>query len=104
MTLRDTALSTSDSLGEEEQGAGRRIGHIVDPRTGRALRKAAQATVLAPSATEAEAWSKALLVDPPLARKAMAARRSVAALLLAGSRELPDERFAALSGWTPSRP
>ncbi len=104
MILRDTALSTSDSLGEDERVAGLRIGHIVDPRTGRALRRAAQATVLAPSATEAEAWSKALLIDPPLARKAMATRRSVSALLFAGSRELADERFAARSGWRPSRP
>jgi thiamine biosynthesis lipoprotein ApbE len=104
MILRDMALSTSNSLGKDEHVPGRRIGHIVDPRTGRALRRAAQATVFAPSATEAEAWSKALLVDPPLARKAMATRRSVSALFFVGSRELPDERFAALSGWTPSRP
>jgi thiamine biosynthesis lipoprotein len=104
MILRDTALSTSDSLADDERVAGHRIGHIVDPRTGRALQRAAQATVLASSATEAEAWSKAMLVDPPLAREAMAARRSVSALLFAGSREIADERFAARSGWKPARP
>jgi hypothetical protein len=60
--------------------------------------------VLASSATEAEAWSKALLVDPPLAREAMAARRSVSGLLFAGSHEIADERFAARSGWKTSRP
>ena len=103
MILRDVALSTSDSLGEDGRVAGHRVGHIVDPRTGKALENAAQATVLAPSATEAEAWSKALLVDPLLARRAMATRPWISALLFAGSRALADARFAARSGWKPSR-
>ncbi|MBI2962768.1 MAG: FAD:protein FMN transferase [Deltaproteobacteria bacterium] len=85
LVLRDMALSTSGSLGKVERVAGRPIGHIVDPRTGRALERSAQATVLAPTATEAEAWSKALLVDPALARRAMAARPSVSALVFEGS-------------------
>lgn len=104
LVLRDMALSTSGSLGESERVAGRRIGHIVDPRTGRALERWAQATVLAPTATEAEAWSKALLVDAPLARRVMAERPAVSALVFAGSRESADERFAAGSGWKHSRP
>ncbi len=104
LVLRDVALSTSNSLGETERVAGHRIGHIVDPRTGRALDDATQATVLAPTAMEAEAWSKALLVDPPLARRAMAARPSLSGLLFAGSHQLADGRFAASSGWKPSRP
>ncbi len=103
LILRDVALSTSNSFGDDQRVAARRIGHIVDPRTGRMLENAAQTTVLAPSATEAEAWSKALLIDPPLARRAMAARPAISALLIAGSRELTDERFAERSGWKPVR-
>ena len=43
------------------------LGHIVDPRTGKPLRRHAQVTVLAPSATVAEALSTALLVLGPRA-------------------------------------
>ena len=59
----------------------------------------AQATALAPTGTEAEAWSKALLVDPPLAHHAILARPSVSALRLADRREFADARFVAASGW-----
>jgi thiamine biosynthesis lipoprotein ApbE len=83
--------------------AGHRIGHIIDPRTGLALDDEAHATVLAPTATEAEAWSKALLVDPPLASRAMRERPTVSALRLAGTREFADARFVARSGWKRSR-
>ncbi len=76
LILRDAALSTSATLGKHERVAGHTIGHLVDPRTGLTLQDEAQATVLAPTATEAEAWSKALLIDPPLARQAMRARPS----------------------------
>src|SRR5262249_58475339 len=104
LPLRDGALSTSVSLGKLGHAAGHRIGHLVDPRTGRALENDAQATVLAPTATEAEAWSKALLVDPLLARRAMLARSSISALRITVRREVADARFVSSSGWKPSRP
>jgi thiamine biosynthesis lipoprotein len=102
MTLRDAALSTSATLGRHERVAGHTIGHLVDPRTGLALEHEAQATVLAPTATEAEAWSKSLLIDPELARRAMRARPAVSALRLAGTHEYADVRFVARSGWNRS--
>ena len=104
LTLRDAALSTSATLGGSERLAERGIGHLIDPRSGRALEHEGQATVLAPTATEAEAWSKALLVDPPLARRAMRARPSVSALRLTVRREFADARFVAASGWQPAQP
>jgi len=56
------ALSVSESLGQWSEIGGRRYGHVVDPRSGRPLERAFLAAVVAPSAAEAEAWSKALLV------------------------------------------
>lgn len=63
--LRNQTLSLSGSLGDWTEIAGRRYGHVIDPRSGQALTRAAQAAVLAPSGALAEALSKALLVLPP---------------------------------------
>lgn len=62
LTLRDRALSVSDSLGQWTQIEGRRFGHVIDPRSGRPLERRREALVVAPDAAEAEALSKALLV------------------------------------------
>jgi FAD:protein FMN transferase len=61
-TLRDRAVSVSESLGQSLEIGGRRYGHVIDPRSGRPLERAALAMVLAPTAAEAEALSKALLL------------------------------------------
>jgi thiamine biosynthesis lipoprotein len=66
--LRNGACSTSATLGRRATVEGRRIGHILDPRTGRPRQAAAQAVVLARSAAVAEAVSTALLV---LGRRSM---------------------------------
>jgi FAD:protein FMN transferase len=102
--LRNMALSTSGSFGQGVRVERRRFGHIIDPRTGMPLERTAQATALAPTGTEAEAWSKALLVDPERAFRAVAARPSIGALLIDDRGVREDDRFAVMSGWrTTSR-
>ena len=62
--LRVSAGAVSTS-GQSERGVvvrGRRYGHIVDPRDGRPVERAGSVTVVAPSATRADALSTALLV------------------------------------------
>jgi thiamine biosynthesis lipoprotein len=59
--LRDTGASVSATFGADGR-AVRPIAHIVDPRTGLPLEDDAVAVVAAPSATDAEAFTKALLV------------------------------------------
>lgn len=62
--LRDAGASVSATFGS----AGRRPGavaHIIDPRRGRPLEDDAVAVVVASSATDAEGWTKALLVWGP---------------------------------------
>ncbi len=57
LRLRDAALSTSRAT-----GAGAAAGPIVDPRTGVPTDAPRLATVFAPDATAADAWSTALIV------------------------------------------
>jgi len=60
--LAGRACSTSATFGQTLGTRSRRVGHILDPRTGRAVPVRAQVTVLARSAAVAEAASTALLV------------------------------------------
>jgi len=73
LIVRDQAVSVSAVFGHQHLIGGRRIGHIIDPRSGLPLTSPALAFVVAPSATDAEAWSKALLVRRSLARTATSA-------------------------------
>jgi len=59
--LRDDALSVSAIWGKFFQVDGKTLGHIIDPRTGAPAEAAALAAVAAPSATETDALSTALL-------------------------------------------
>jgi thiamine biosynthesis lipoprotein len=61
--LRDASLSVSAPRGRMIQTSGGRIGHIIDPRTGRPAPAARIAAVIADSATLADAWSTAVLVE-----------------------------------------
>jgi thiamine biosynthesis lipoprotein len=63
LMLRDQAVSISAVFGRPRRVGGRRIGHIIDPRSGQPLPSPAVAVVVAASATDAEAFSKALLID-----------------------------------------
>lgn len=58
LALRDQALSVSSALTRE-----RHVAHIINPRTGRPLREPSIIVVVTDSATDAEAWSKALLIS-----------------------------------------
>ena len=62
--LRDQALSSSASITNDHAGPGQ--AHIVDPRTGELIVAKRFAAVLAPTATEAEVLSTALVVAPEL--------------------------------------
>jgi len=59
--LRDAGASVSATYGSEGKRAGH-VAHVLDPHTGRPLADDTVAVVVAPSATDAEAWTKALLV------------------------------------------
>jgi thiamine biosynthesis lipoprotein len=61
--LSDRACSTSATYGQTLTIGSRSVSHVVDPRDGRPVPWLAQVTVIAPSASVAEAASTALLVS-----------------------------------------
>jgi thiamine biosynthesis lipoprotein len=60
VTLNDGAMSVSDASSQRSGTTG--DGHIMDPRSGRAVGRSGRVTVIGPSATLTEAWSTALIV------------------------------------------
>ena len=62
ITLRDRALGTSGSGNQFFHFAGKRYGHVIDPRTGYPADGVLSATVLAPTAAQADAFATAFFV------------------------------------------
>jgi FAD:protein FMN transferase len=60
--LRDIALSTSGSMGHSWTVGGKHYGHLIDPKNGMPMTASRMATVIAPSATAAEALTKPLVI------------------------------------------
>lgn len=60
--LRDRALGTSAATFQHLEHEGRKLGHIIDPRTGWPAEGMAGATVVAPTAAEADALSTAFFI------------------------------------------
>jgi len=65
MELADLACVTSGHYNRFIQIGSRRISHIVDPRTGRPVSETASVTVIAPTATQADALATAMSVMKP---------------------------------------
>lgn len=67
LTLTDESVSSSGSYEKFFALGGRTYGHILDPRTGRPVEGVAGTSVVAPTATESDAWSTAAFVlgTPP---------------------------------------
>jgi thiamine biosynthesis lipoprotein len=81
--LANRALATSGDYRRYVMQDGRRLSHVVDPRTGRPVRhQLASATVIAPNAMEADAWATALMVLGPQEGLAVARREQLDVLLL----------------------
>ena len=73
VTLTDRAVATSAGIASPFEPSGRHH-HLFDPATGRPAPGAGQVSVIAPSATMADALSTALAVSPPARAAAFAAR------------------------------
>jgi len=60
--LRNRALGTSAATFQHLEHRGRKLGHILDPRTGWPAEGMASATVIAPTAAEADALATAFFI------------------------------------------
>ncbi len=81
--LLDRAMATSGDYRIFYVEDGERVSHTIDPRTGRPVEAGpAAVTVLADTATEADAWATTLMVLGEKAGLALAEQRGIAALVL----------------------
>ena len=96
LVLHDDALSTSGAGTQFFIRRGRRYGHILDPRSGNPAEGLYSATVVAPTAAEAEGLSTAFYVmGPESVAQFCTARPDVAALLVAPGEREGDIRLIA---------
>src|SRR5262249_18178970 len=65
LQISDSALSTSGSEEQFFEHAGRRYGHIIDPRSGQPAQSVTSVTVIAPSAAITDALATAFYVGGP---------------------------------------
>jgi thiamine biosynthesis lipoprotein len=81
--LRDRALGTSAATFQHLEYNGRKLGHILDPRTGWPAEGLASASVVAPTAAEADALATAFFIlGVDRARAYCAAHPGIGAVLL----------------------
>ena len=64
VALRDNSISTSGISEQSVQVAGHRYSHIFDPRTGEPVEGVCQVSVVAPTAVESDAMTKAAFILP----------------------------------------
>lgn len=63
LKIQDEAIATSGNYRQFYDDKGERRSHIIDPRTGRSVKhQITSASVIAPSAAAADAWSTAMMV------------------------------------------
>jgi thiamine biosynthesis lipoprotein len=98
LSLRDEALSVSAVWGKAFVAGGKTYGHVLDPRRGHPVDGAVMAAVVAPSATDTDALSTALLVLGPEA----ATRDGVSSLRAAVV--FPPDAEGRLDAWTHRLP
>ncbi len=98
LTLRDRAMSTSGSATQSFHHQGRRLGHILDPRTGRPAEGVLSVTVLTPDAATADALSTALYVlGPDKAESFCDAHPDVAALIVLPTKSIHQVEVLSLN-------
>jgi thiamine biosynthesis lipoprotein len=96
--LRNQSLSTSGSGTQFFIRRGKRYGHILDPRTGRPAEGLFSATVIAPTACEADALSTAFYVmGPEKVHDYCRTRPDIGAVLVAPGEREGDVRLFAFS-------
>lgn len=87
LAIESGAVCTSGNYRRFSEIDGRRYSHIVDPRTARPVDRAPSVTVVAPTATVADAWATALSVLGPEGLDTLADEDGVEAMVIVGGPE-----------------
>ena len=95
LRLAAGSIATSADYARGMTVAGRPYSHILDPRTGAPAAGLRSVTVIAPTATEADALSTALFVLGPQEGQELCAARGLAALLADGVGDFRSAAFRA---------
>jgi thiamine biosynthesis lipoprotein len=94
--LRNRALGTSAATHQHLEYKGRKLGHILDPRTGWPAEEMASASVVAPTAAQADALATAFFIlGVDKARAYCAKHPGIGAVLL------PKDELPQILGLTP---
>lgn len=88
--LRSCAMATSGSGEQFFESAGRRYGHILDPRTGMPVHGRASVTVMAPTAACADALATAFYVGGPELAERYCGKHSEVSALIFGDNDLEN--------------
>lgn len=106
VVLRDRALSVSNAVGQSSWIAGRRYGHVIDPRTGQPLESERLAAVVATSGALAEALSTAFLIldEGERARALRATPRAESLVLDSDGGASASGGWIAATAFAPLRP
>jgi len=102
VAISDLAITTAGDYRKYREVDGRRVAHILDPRTGRPLtHRLASVTVIDPLAVRADAFDTALMVLGTNEGMALAAKLNLAALFIEratdGFVERATPRFEAIT-------
>ncbi len=100
LLLQRVAVSTSGDAVQATRIAGKLVGHIVDPSTGRPLRAPRQSTVIAANAATADAVATALCILPLDQAMAVARSATIAARI---DRRPDDEGVHSIGRWNEIR-
>jgi thiamine biosynthesis lipoprotein len=93
--LRDRAMATSAATYQHFGYNGRKLGHLLDPRTGRPAEGVAMATAFATTAAEADALATAFFVlGPDGTRRYCESHPNVSAIVL---RDEPDAELESIN-------
>lgn len=100
LNLKHVSIATSGDLWQYFVVAGQRRSHIIDPRTGQSVVGPIAATIIAPSAADADALATAVCVLGPTAGAQLVAKVNGAeAMILEHSQESQPVRYIVTAGF-----
>jgi FAD:protein FMN transferase len=94
--LKDESLSVSAVWGRSFKAGEKTFGHVIDPRSGQPVQGGLLSAIVTRSATDGDALTTALLIDPALAKGIAQQRPDLRYLVLSGDPAAPEVTRAGI--------